>query len=140
MPSTSRLRCPDPLGGRWKGAHARWRVWTSHVPNCRTRGSWGGHRVRGPPFHLVGSRQGESRRGRRRARLVGLLRRRRDLTFVSEDLDRARGEVRPVTALIGNHVAEVLQNIGQKSLPPEMEALIADRRGYDYHHHVRRDT
>lgn len=61
-------------------------------------------------------------------------------TFVSDDLDRARDEVRPVAALVGNHVAEVLRNTGQKSLPPEMEALVAGRQSYDYHHHVRRDT
>ncbi|MGN6171010.1 MAG: TIGR03842 family LLM class F420-dependent oxidoreductase [Solirubrobacteraceae bacterium] len=61
-------------------------------------------------------------------------------TFVSDDLDRARDEVRPVAALVGNHVAEVLRNTGRNSLPPEMEALVADRPEYDYHHHVRRDT
>jgi probable F420-dependent oxidoreductase len=61
-------------------------------------------------------------------------------TFVSDDLDRARDEVRPVAALVGNHVAEVLRNTGRNSLPPEMEALIADRPEYDYHHHVRDDT
>ena len=61
-------------------------------------------------------------------------------TFVSDDLDRARGEVRSVAALVGNHVAEVLRNTGSNSLPPEMEALVAGRPEYDYHHHVRHDT
>ena len=61
-------------------------------------------------------------------------------TFVSDDLPRARDEVRSVAALVGNHVAEVLRNTGPNSLPPEMEALIAGRREYDYLHHVRHDT
>ena len=61
-------------------------------------------------------------------------------TFVSDDLDRAREEVRSVAALVGNHVAEVIRNTGTNSLPPEMEGLIAGRSGYDYLHHVRHDT
>lgn len=61
-------------------------------------------------------------------------------TFVSNDLDRARDEVRSVAALVGNHVAEVIRNTGMNSLPPEMEALIAGRPDYDYLHHVRHDT
>jgi probable F420-dependent oxidoreductase len=61
-------------------------------------------------------------------------------TFVSDDLPRARDEVRSVAALVGNHVAEVLRNTGPNSLPPEMEALIAGRPEYDYLHHVRHGT
>jgi probable F420-dependent oxidoreductase len=61
-------------------------------------------------------------------------------TFVAADLDKARDEVRPVAALVGNHVAEVLANTGRNSLPPEMEELVAGRPEYDYHHHVRDDT
>jgi probable F420-dependent oxidoreductase len=61
-------------------------------------------------------------------------------TFVSDDLPRARDEVRSVAALVGNHVAEVIRNTGVNSMPPEMEALIAERSEYDYHHHVRHDT
>lgn len=61
-------------------------------------------------------------------------------TFVTDDQDRARDEVRSVAALVGNHVAEVIRNTGKNSLPPEMEALIAGRPEYDYLHHVRHDT
>jgi probable F420-dependent oxidoreductase len=61
-------------------------------------------------------------------------------TFVSDDMPRARDEVRSVAALVGNHVAEVLRNMGPNNLPPEMEALIAGRPQYDYLHHVRHDT
>jgi probable F420-dependent oxidoreductase len=61
-------------------------------------------------------------------------------TFVSEDIAHARDQVRPLGAVVGNHVAEVLRNNGSESLPPELEAFIAERPDYDYLHHVRRDT
>jgi probable F420-dependent oxidoreductase len=61
-------------------------------------------------------------------------------TFLSDDLAAAREQVRPVAALVGNHVAEVLRNSGQGSLPAELEAFVADRPEYDYSHHVKRET
>ncbi|MGH2945161.1 MAG: TIGR03842 family LLM class F420-dependent oxidoreductase [Solirubrobacteraceae bacterium] len=61
-------------------------------------------------------------------------------TYVSSDLAAAREQVRPVAALVGNHVAEVLRNSGRDSLPAELEAFVAERPDYDYHHHVKRDT
>ena len=61
-------------------------------------------------------------------------------TYVSGDLAAAREQVRPVGALVGNHVAEVLRNSGRGTLPAELEAFVAERPDYDYHHHVRRDT
>jgi alkanesulfonate monooxygenase SsuD/methylene tetrahydromethanopterin reductase-like flavin-dependent oxidoreductase (luciferase family) len=61
-------------------------------------------------------------------------------TFVSDDLDHAREQVRPLGAVVGNHVAEVLRNNGSDSLPPELEAFIAERPDYDYLHHVKSDT
>jgi probable F420-dependent oxidoreductase len=61
-------------------------------------------------------------------------------TFVSEDLEQARDQVRPFGAVVGNHVAEVLRNNGRDSLPPDLEAYIAERPDYDYLHHVKRDT
>jgi alkanesulfonate monooxygenase SsuD/methylene tetrahydromethanopterin reductase-like flavin-dependent oxidoreductase (luciferase family) len=42
--------------------------------------------------------------------------------------------------MVGNHVAEVLRNSGQGSLPADLEAFIAERPGYDYHHHVKKAT
>lgn len=57
-------------------------------------------------------------------------------TFVSDDIEEARAEVRPFGAVVGNHVAEVLRNNGADSMPPELEAFIAERPDYDYLHHV----
>jgi probable F420-dependent oxidoreductase len=62
------------------------------------------------------------------------------MTYVSEDLDAARAAVRPFGAVVGNHVAEVMRNNGPDSLPPELEAMIVDRPGYDYQHHARADA
>jgi probable F420-dependent oxidoreductase len=61
-------------------------------------------------------------------------------TYVSDDLAQAREQVRPLGAVVGNHVAEVLRNNGRDSLPPELEAFIAERPDYDYLQHVKRDT
>lgn len=61
-------------------------------------------------------------------------------TYVSDDLGTAREQVRPVGALVGNHVAEVLRNSGRGSMPAELEAFVAERPGYDYMHHVRPES
>jgi probable F420-dependent oxidoreductase len=61
-------------------------------------------------------------------------------TYVSDDLSFAREQVRSFGAVVGNHVAEVLRNAGQGSLPPELEAFIEKRPDYDYLKHVHRDT
>ncbi len=61
-------------------------------------------------------------------------------TYVSADIEKARDEVRPFGAVVGNHVAETLRNTGTNSLPPELEAFIAGRPGYDYYKHVHTDS
>jgi probable F420-dependent oxidoreductase len=61
-------------------------------------------------------------------------------TYVTDDLDAGRQQVRSFGAMVGNHVAEVLRNSGQGSLPADLEAFIAERPGYDYHHHVQKAT
>ena len=61
-------------------------------------------------------------------------------TLRSDDLAVAREQVRPVAALVGNHVAEVLRNSGRDSLPAELEALVAERLDYDYHQHVKHNA
>lgn len=57
-------------------------------------------------------------------------------TFVSNDLEFAREQVRPLGSVVGNHVAEVLRNSGPDSMPPELAAFIADRPQYDYLQHA----
>jgi probable F420-dependent oxidoreductase len=61
-------------------------------------------------------------------------------TFVSDDLAAARDQVRSFGALVGNHVAEVLRNLGSGNMPPELEAFITDRPEYDYLEHVKPGT
>jgi probable F420-dependent oxidoreductase len=57
-------------------------------------------------------------------------------TYVSNDLRRAREQVRPLGSVVGNHVAEVLGNNGPESMPPELAAFVAHRPQYDYLQHV----
>jgi probable F420-dependent oxidoreductase len=61
-------------------------------------------------------------------------------TYVSGDLAKAREQVRPFGAVVGNHVAETLRNTGANSLPPELEAFIRDRPDYDYYKHVHAES
>lgn len=57
-------------------------------------------------------------------------------TYVSKDKAKARDKVRSFGAVVGNHIAEVLRNAGQDSLPRELAAIVDDRVAYDYHEHV----
>ena len=61
-------------------------------------------------------------------------------TYVSADLDLARREVRPLGAVVGNHVAEVLRNSGPSSMPAELAAFVETRPEYDYLQHVHKDA
>lgn len=57
-------------------------------------------------------------------------------TYVSNHKAKARDKVRSFGAVVGNHIAEVLRNAGQDSLPRELAAIVDDRSAYDYHQHV----
>jgi probable F420-dependent oxidoreductase len=61
-------------------------------------------------------------------------------TFVSADRAAAREQVRPQGAVVGNHVAEVMRNVGPASLPAELERFVGGRSGYDYEQHARLDA
>jgi probable F420-dependent oxidoreductase len=61
-------------------------------------------------------------------------------TYVSDDLELARQQVRPFGAVVGNHIAEVLRNTGANSLPAELEAIVKNRPDYDYYQHVHTGT
>jgi probable F420-dependent oxidoreductase len=61
-------------------------------------------------------------------------------TYVGDDLGQARDQVRPLGALVGNHVAEVVRNLGTGNLPAELESFIVQRPEYDYAHHIRTGT
>jgi alkanesulfonate monooxygenase SsuD/methylene tetrahydromethanopterin reductase-like flavin-dependent oxidoreductase (luciferase family) len=57
-------------------------------------------------------------------------------TYVSNDKTTARDKVRSFGAVVGNHIAEVLRNAGQDSLPRELAVIVDDRSAYDYREHV----
>jgi probable F420-dependent oxidoreductase len=57
-------------------------------------------------------------------------------TYVSDDMSKARDKVRALGAVVGNHVAEVLRNVGPEGMLPELAAMVAQRGEYDYHQHV----
>lgn len=57
-------------------------------------------------------------------------------TYVSKDRAYARDKVRALGAVVGNHIAEVLQNNGPDSLPPELALMVEKRSEYDYQQHV----
>jgi alkanesulfonate monooxygenase SsuD/methylene tetrahydromethanopterin reductase-like flavin-dependent oxidoreductase (luciferase family) len=57
-------------------------------------------------------------------------------TFVSTDLERARAQVRAQGAVVGNHVAEVVRNVGPASMPAELVAFVGGRTEYDYWKHT----
>ena len=61
-------------------------------------------------------------------------------TCVSDDIAYARDMVRPFGAIVGNHVAEVIRNVGANNLPPEFAALNNSRTEYDYYKHVHNDS
>lgn len=58
-------------------------------------------------------------------------------TYVSDLISKAREQVRPMGAVIGNHVAEVLRNSGPESMPKELAAFVANRPEYDYQQHIK---
>jgi probable F420-dependent oxidoreductase len=57
-------------------------------------------------------------------------------TYISEDRETARDQVRSHGAVVGNHVAEVLRNSGLRSLPQELAAFMEGRTEYDYRKHA----
>jgi alkanesulfonate monooxygenase SsuD/methylene tetrahydromethanopterin reductase-like flavin-dependent oxidoreductase (luciferase family) len=56
--------------------------------------------------------------------------------WVSEDLPTARDHVRWFPALVSNHVMDLIGRYDSAELPAELTAYVANRHGYDYHHHA----
>ena len=57
--------------------------------------------------------------------------------YVSEDLDRARAQVKWFPAMVGNHVADLLRHHDPDTLPQALWDYIKRRDRYDYHDHSR---
>ena len=56
--------------------------------------------------------------------------------WVSDDLTKARQQVRWFPALVSNHVVDLISRYKPEELPEELTAYVRDRRGYDYLHHA----
>ncbi len=52
------------------------------------------------------------------------------------DLADCRERVRWFPALVGNHVADLVNRYDPKDLPPALTGYVRDRKGYDYLHHA----
>jgi probable F420-dependent oxidoreductase len=56
--------------------------------------------------------------------------------WVSDDLVKAREQVRWFPALVSNHVVDLVSRYRPEELPEELTAYIRDRKGYNYLHHA----
>lgn len=56
--------------------------------------------------------------------------------WVSDDLKKARDQVRWFPALVSNHVVDLVSRYKPEELPEELTSYIRDRKGYNYLHHA----
>ena len=56
--------------------------------------------------------------------------------WVSDDLAKARDQVRWFPALVSNHVVDLVSRYKPEELPEELTSFIRDRKGYNYLHHA----
>lgn len=56
--------------------------------------------------------------------------------WVSDDLAKAREQVRWFPALVSNHVVDLVSRYKPEELPEELTSYINDRKGYNYLHHA----
>lgn len=57
-------------------------------------------------------------------------------TYISNDIAKARNQVRWFPALVSNHVMDLLSRYSADELPPELTSYVKNREGYDYHDHA----
>ena len=56
--------------------------------------------------------------------------------WVSDDLAKAREQVRWFPALVSNHVVDLISRYKPEELPEALTAYVRDRKGYNYLHHA----
>ncbi|MDQ7024824.1 MAG: TIGR03842 family LLM class F420-dependent oxidoreductase [Anaerolineae bacterium] len=58
------------------------------------------------------------------------------------DMDKAREQTRWFPAMVGNHVADIVEKYGMNDpdIPQHLTAYIKGRKGYDYHEHADKDA
>jgi probable F420-dependent oxidoreductase len=62
--------------------------------------------------------------------------------WVSDDLDEGRARIRWFPAMVGNHVADLVERYGKAgaAVPKRLTDYIEGRKGYDYKHHADKDA
>jgi len=58
-------------------------------------------------------------------------------TYISDDLDKARAQVRWFPAMVSNHVVDLVSRYAPEDLPDELTRYVRHRPGYDYQDHGR---
>lgn len=58
-------------------------------------------------------------------------------SFISGDMERARGQVRWFPAMVSNHVVDLVSRYSPDELPDELTRYVRNRPGYDYQEHGR---
>lgn len=56
--------------------------------------------------------------------------------WVSDDMAKARDQVRWFPALVSNHIVDLIARYGLEALPEELTDFVRERKGYDYLHHA----
>jgi probable F420-dependent oxidoreductase len=60
--------------------------------------------------------------------------------YMSEDMEKNREQTRWFPAMVGNHVADLVERYHGGELPEALTEYIAGRKGYDYRHHADKDA
>jgi probable F420-dependent oxidoreductase len=61
-------------------------------------------------------------------------------SFISEDRQEARENLRWFGALVGNHIADLLRHHDPAEIPEDLRAYVEGRTSYDYREHTRLNT
>ena len=56
--------------------------------------------------------------------------------YIADDVEVCRDRVRWFPALVSNHVVDLINKYDKADLPEALWRYVADREGYDYHHHA----
>jgi probable F420-dependent oxidoreductase len=60
--------------------------------------------------------------------------------WVSDDIEKGREQTRWFPAMVGNHVADLVEKYHGGELPQALTDYIEGRKGYDYRHHADKDA
>lgn len=60
--------------------------------------------------------------------------------WVSDDMEQGREQTRWFPAMVGNHVADLVEKYHGGELPQALTDYIEGRKGYDYRHHADKDA